>query len=382
MGLRTAWVAGEVSSDLLASLVLRGMLAQRPDTRAYGIGGEHLVAAGFRADWPSSRLAVHGYWDALRRYRELSGIRQALACQLLAEPPDVFIGCDAPDFNLGLETRLRRAGIPTVHFISPSIWAWRASRIHKIRQAVNLMLCLFPFEPEIYERAGVPALFVGHPLASVIAERPDPAKARCFLGLDERMILAILPGSRLGEMRRLGPLFIETAKLIHASEPSVTLLVPFADVFLRKEFELLVVQHHAQHLPWRCVDGHSHEVIEASNAVLVASGTATLECALYKKPMVIAYKVARVSYMLMKHMAYLPWIGLPNILAREFLVPEFVQDDANPALMAQACLSALSDDSRRRHLEERFGEIHAALKRDTVQLAAQAILTQAQHAKA
>ena len=374
---RIAMVAGEPSGDLLASLLLRGLQARLPGVDAYGIGGAHLHAIGFRSDWPMETLSVHGYWDALKRYRAIKRIRDDLGDTLIASPPDLFIGTDAPDFNLGLEERLVKHGIKTVHFVSPSIWAWRGGRIARIRRAAGQVLCLFPFEPAIYHAAGIAATYVGHPLADVIPLSPDPAAARARLGLTDRQtLIAVLPGSRQGEMARLGPTFLAAMAEVHQREPGVTFVLPMATPALQAQFNgLRQQQPKASALSIHVTEGSSHDVIEASDAVLVASGTATLECALYKKPMVIAYRVAWLSYQLMRHMAYLPWIGLPNILLRETVVPEFVQEAATPEALATALLAQLHDTRGRARLEERFHALHTVLRQDTGKRAAEAIVT-------
>lgn len=373
---RIAMVAGEPSGDLLASLLLKGLHARLPGVEAYGIGGSHLQAIGFRSDWPMETLSVHGYWDALKRYRAIKRIRDELGDALLASPPDLFIGTDAPDFNLGLEQRLVENGIKTVHFVSPSIWAWRGGRIARIRRSAGRVLCLFPFEPAIYQAAGIAATYVGHPLADVIPLTPDPAAARARLSLpSECPVVAVLPGSRQGEMARLGPTFLAAIVEAHRREPGITFVVPMATPALEAQFsEIKAEVNGAEALKLVTIIGRSHDAIEASDAVLVASGTATLECALYKKPMVIAYRVAWLSYQLMRHMAYLPWIGLPNILLRETLVPELVQDAATPAALATALLTQLQDEQGRQRLEARFLDLHVALRQDTGRRAAEAIL--------
>jgi lipid-A-disaccharide synthase len=375
-----AMVAGEASSDLLAAYVLQDMQQQYPLMQSFGIGGPRMTQFGFHAAWPSQKLAVHGYWDALLHYRELSTIRRKLIQRWTDHQPDVFVGCDAPDFNLGLELKLRRADVPTVHFISPSIWAWRGERMKKIQQAVDLMLCLFPFEPPIYQAAGVQALYVGHPLASHIPLQPQPEQARQELQLPaDQRLLAIMPGSRLGEMKRLGPIFIETAKKLQAHDAKLIFAIPLTDETLASYFEQLLHEHHAHQLNWckfkpRAGIVISHRLIEASDAVLVASGTATLECALYKKPMVIAYRVPGLTYALMKRKAYLPWIGLPNILLRQFAVPEFVQSAATPEALSEACLRALDDEVYRDRLKNKWFNLHEELRQPTASLAANAIL--------
>jgi lipid-A-disaccharide synthase len=372
---RIAMVAGEPSGDLLAGLLLAGMRARLPVFQAYGIGGAHMQAQGFDAQWPMDKLAVHGYWDALKHYREIKGIRDAFGDRLIAAPPDIFIGTDAPDFNLGLEQRLRGAGVRTVHFVSPSIWAWRGKRIETIRAAADLVLCLFPFEPAIYERAGIPAAYVGHPLADVIPLEPDPAAARRRLGLaPEAPVVAVLPGSRHGELARIGPAFIDAMQIIAARMPQVRFVVPMATASLRAHFDRLMAERpDAGALPLTITDGDSHAVIESADTVLVASGTATLECALFKKPMVIAYRVAWLSYQIMRHMAYLPWIGLPNILLNDTAVPEFIQDRATPQALAEAVLAQLHDPAGRARLAQRFMAMHQSLRCGTGERAAEAI---------
>lgn len=373
---RVAMVAGEPSGDLLASLLLRGLQAKLPGLEAYGIGGAHMQALGFRSLWPMEQLAVHGYWDAIKHYRAIKRIRDELAAALIAEPPALFIGTDAPDFNLVLERKLRQRGVPTVHFVSPSIWAWRGGRIDLIRSASDLMLCLFPFETDIYARAGIPAAYVGHPLADVIPMTPDPAAARRRLGLPlDAPVVAVLPGSRRGEIQRIAPLFVEAMRLVLTRKPEVRFVVPMATPLLRAQFEHLRAEiDPGAALPADILDRRSHDAIEAADTVLVASGTATLECALYKKPMVIAYRVAWPSYQLMRHMAYLPHIGLPNILLGEGVVPEFVQGRATPTALTQAVIAQLDDTAGRVELARRFTALHEQLRRGTGEQAAAAIL--------
>lgn len=369
---RIAMVAGEASGDLLASLLLAGLNLRRPGTASHGIGGPCMIAQGFRADWPMEKLAVRGYVEVLRHYREITGIRRALREQLLAVPPDLFLGVDAPDFNLELETNLRAAGIPTAHFVSPSIWAWRGGRIERIRRAVDHMLVLFPFEAALYREAGIPATYVGHPLADVIPREPDRAGARQALGLaaDEEVV-AILPGSRLSEIRYVAPTFIEAVALMGKSAPRARFIAPMAGNASAAAFAALLAGRSDADI--RMVPGQSHTVLAACDAALVASGTATLETALFKRPMVIAYRMAPLSWFLMKRMKYQPWVGLPNILAGEFLVPEFLQEAATPAALAEATLRQLRDDANRARLTTRFAAMHAELSQDTATRAAAVI---------
>jgi lipid-A-disaccharide synthase len=373
--LSIALVAGEPSGDLLAARLLSGLRPLRPQARLHGIGGERMAEYGFVSDWPMEKLAVRGLFEVLAHYREIKGIQNALCSRLLEEKPAAFIGVDAPDFNLGLETRLKQAGIPTIHFISPSIWAWRRGRIDKIARAVSQMLVVFPFEEAIYRSAGIPATYVGHPLAEVIPMQPDVAAARTALKLEgSAPVVAILPGSRMSELKYNAVAFIGAARLMAAREPGVRFITPMAGENQRRYFESLLAEAGLSDVPLQIVDGQSHAVIAAADAVLVASGTATLEVALFKKPMVIAYKMMAASWQLMRHMGYQPWVGLPNILAREFLVPELLQHDATPEAIADALCLQLQDHAGRKRLTQRFTEMHHALLRDTARLSAQAVL--------
>ena len=375
MKVRIAMVAGETSGDLLASHLIRALRRHLPDAEFFGIGGPKMQAEGFEVRWPCELLAVHGYVDALKRYRELSGIRRDLLGQIRAERPDAFIGVDAPDFNLWLEGKVRDAGIPAIHFVGPSIWAWRGGRIKRIARSVSHMLCLFPFEPELYERAGVPVSYVGHPLADEFPLEPDRAEARERLGIAaERRVVAMLPGSRQSEVRNLADIFIGTAKILHERDPERLFLVPLATRETRQLFEEALHRQDAGELPIRMLFGHAVEAMTAADVVLVASGTASLEAALLKRPMVITYRIGKWQYRLMKHMAYLPWVGLPNILCNEGIVPELLQDEATPENLADAIEGWLQDAPRRAAVEARFMDLHLELKQDTARRAAEAIL--------
>jgi lipid-A-disaccharide synthase len=369
---RLAMVAGEASGDLLAGLLMRGLLARWPTARCMGIGGPRMIERGFDAWWASDRLAVRGYVEVLRHYAEISGIRRRLARRLLDERPDVFIGVDAPDFNLGLETRLREAGLRTVHFVCPSIWAWRSGRVKKIARAADHVLCLFPFEPEILAREGIAATFVGHPLADAIDLTPPRAESRRVLGLGDRdTVVAVMPGSRRSEIAYIAPVFLQAAARLAASRQDLTFLLPIAPG-LRPMLEPLVAQHAAT-LPIRLLDGLSHEALAACDVTLIASGTATLEAALFKRPMVIAYRMHPLTWQLMKRMRLQPWIGLPNILCGDFVVPELLQDELTPDALARAVGQWLDDDSRRDALTGRFGELHQRLRQHTALKATDAI---------
>ena len=373
--LAIALVAGEPSGDLLAARLLSGLRPLRPQARLHGIGGKRMAEYGFVSDWPMEKLAVRGLFEVLAHYREIKGIQNALCARLLEERPAAFIGVDAPDFNLGLEARLKEAGIPTMHFISPSIWAWRRGRIKKIARAVSHMLVVFPFEEAIYRSAGIPATYVGHPLAEVIPMQPDVAAARAALGLEgTALVVAILPGSRMSELKYNSVAFVGAARLLAAREPGMRFVAPMAGEGQRRYFESLLADAGLSDVPLQIIDGQSHTAMAAADAVLVASGTATLEVALFKKPMVIAYKMLAASWLLMRHMGFQTWVGLPNILAREFLVPELLQHAATPEAIADALWRQLEDASGRRRLTQRFTEMHHALLRDTARLSAQAVL--------
>ena len=375
MSPRIAMVAGEASGDLLAGLVLDGMRARWPDLQASGIGGPQMAQRGFQAQWPSERLAVHGYnMDVFRRLIELLGIRKKLRQNLLRERPEVFIGVDAPDFNLGLETALKAAGIPTVHFVCPSIWAWRADRVEKIRRAVDHVLCIFPFEPALLAQHGIAATYVGHPLANVIPLQPDRAAARQKLGLAaDDTVVAILPGSRQSEINYLAFRFFKAAALILRARPSIKFIVPAVPT-LRTRIEALAAEA-GMAGRIQIVAGQSHTVLAACDLTLIASGTATLEAALFKRPMVIAYNMHWLSWKLMQRKQLQPWVGLPNILCRDFVVPELLQDAATPQALADACLQWLDPAASARiaALKATFTALHHSLQRDTAQLATDAI---------
>ena len=364
-------VAGEASGDLLAALLLKAMQARWPALSAAGVGGPMMAACGFEAWWPSQRLAVRGYVEVLRHYRDISRIRQALADRLLAHPPQAFIGIDAPDFNLGLEERLKQQGIPSIHFVCPSIWAWRGGRAKRIARSTDHVLCLFPFEPELLRAHGVSATYVGHPLADLISLEPDRMAARRALALPEdATVLALLPGSRRSEIQYIAPALLQAARLLQADRPDIRFVLPVApglDDLLRP----LTAAHGPRDL--QLLPGRSHEALAACDLTLIASGTATLEAALFKRPMVIAYRMHPLSWQLMKRMAYQPWVGLPNILCREFIVPELIQEHCTPQRLAQEALRWLDEDTRREQLRERFTALHHQLRCDTATRATDAI---------
>ena len=367
-------VAGEVSGDMLAARLIAGLRPALPEARFHGIGGPRMIEQGFVSDVPLETLTVRGLFEIIPRYREIKGIQNRLRDRLLAERPAAFIGADYPGFNLGLEEQLRAQGIPTVHFIGPQIWAWRGGRIRKIQRAVSHMLVIFPFEEQIYRDAGVPVTYIGHPLAETIPLVPDVAAARASLGLaPDARVVTVMPGSRMGELKYLAEPFVRAAGLLAKRDPGLTFVVPMAGERQRAYFNEIVARAGLQDVPLKLVDD-SHTAIAAADAVLVASGTATLEVALFKKPMTIAYKVMRASWEIMRHMGYQPWIGLPNILAREFLVPELLQHAATPEAMADAVWAQLNDAALRDKLAARFLDMHHSLLRNSAQESAQAVL--------
>jgi len=368
---RFAMVAGEASGDLLAGLLLGGLRARWPHLVSQGIGGPKMAAQGFEAWLPHDKLAVRGYVEVLSHYRELSGIRQQLGDRVLAAKPDLFIGVDAPDFNLDLEARLKAGGIRTVHFVSPSIWAWRGKRIEKIRQAVDAVLCIFPFEPEIYAKSGIAAHYVGHPLADTIPLEVPRAAARAALGLADEPVVALLPGSRRSEIQYIAPRLFAAAAEMAALRSGLRFILPVVPG-LRHLIEPLRRQY-ADRVTVELLDGLSHEALAACDVTLIASGTATLEAALFKRPMVITYAMHALSWQMMKRMKYQPWVGLPNILLRDFAVPELIQGDATPERLAHATLAWLDDPQRCAELAQRFRALHLDLKRDTARAATDAI---------
>ncbi|MGE0498884.1 MAG: lipid-A-disaccharide synthase [Ramlibacter sp.] len=365
-------VAGEASGDLLAGLLLDGMRARWPELGAAGIGGPQMARRGFDAWWPHDKLAVRGYVEVLRHYREIVGIRDQLRERLLRERPDAFIGVDAPDFNLDLEVALRARGVRTVHFVCPSVWAWRADRLDKIRRAADHVLCIFPFEPALLARHGIAATYVGHPLANVVPLVPDRGAARRALGLaTSDSVVAVLPGSRRSEVQYLASRFFEAAARIRSAQPAIKFVVP-AMPALQAAIEDAARQAGLQQ-GLQIVAGQSHTVLAACDVALIASGTATLEAALFKRPMVIGYNMNWLSWQIMRRKQLQPWVGLPNILCEDFVVPELLQDAATPAALAAAVLDWLAAPAKIAALEQRFTALHHELRRDTATLATDAI---------
>lgn len=370
--MRLGLVAGEASGDLLAGLLLGGLKQRWPGLLTAGIGGPQMAAQGFQAWWPSDKLAVRGYVEVLRHYREIADIRDALAARLLDERPQAFIGVDAPDFNLGLEERLKSAGIRSIHFVCPSIWAWRAGRVKKLHRSCDHVLCLFPFEPELLHAHGVGATYVGHPLADTIPLQAPREASRVALGVPDGVpLVAVLPGSRRSEIQYNAPTFLQAAREMHARRPELRFVLPLVPG-LRAMVEPLVAAH-APEVPLQLTDGGSHTALGACDVTLIASGTATLEAALFRRPMVIGYKVNAISYHLMKRMALQPWIGLPNILCREFVVPELVQHACTPRALANAAFVWLDQPAQVLTLQRRFEDLHHRLRQDTARRATDAI---------
>ena len=368
-------VAAEASGDLLAAHLIAALKERRPQLRFSGIGGPKMIAQGFESHVPMDRLGVRGYAEVLRHYPEIMRIRRRIAARMLAERPAVFIGVDSSDFNLDLERKLKDAGIPAIQYVSPSIWAWRGWRMRRIARSVSHLLALFPFEPALYEKAGLRVTYVGHPLADLIPMAPDKARARVELRVPAgKRLVALLPGSRRSELHYMADLFVKTARRLLQDLPDAHFVCPTASRATRDMFEAAVRRHEAQDLPLTLLFGHSHEALAAADIALVASGTATLESALFKTPMVIAYRQSPVTWALMRRMLYLPYIGLPNILAGEYLVPEFVQDQATPGALANALLDLLHDAGAQRRQIEKFRTIHAVLHQNTAQKAADAVL--------
>lgn len=381
-------VAGEPSGDMLASDLIAHIKSssELASYECYGIGGPRMDGAGFKSIWSIDKLSVRGYIEAIRQLPEILKIRREVINEIDKTRPSVYVGIDAPDFNLGVERHCRKLGIPTVHFISPSIWAWRGGRIKGIKKSVDHMLCIFPFETEIYDKAGVKATYVGHPLASSIPMEPDINSARKKLNTsgilrygaikDSELVIAVLPGSRKSEINLIAPGFFEAMNRIHnLASRNTRFLIPIAVPALRGPLEALEKERLAicPDMKIELIDGQASLVLEASEVVLIASGTATLEAALWKKPMVISYTVPWLTGQIMKRQGYLPYVGLPNILCKEFVVPELLQNDATPDNLAKAILAWVNNPERVRTLIERFNDLHLQLKRPTALLAVQAI---------
>jgi len=369
-------VAGEVSGDLLAAPAIRAIRGKQPDWRVAGVAGDRMIEAGCEPWHHVRELSVRGYAEVLKELPRLLQMRRSLRRRLLDNGCRVLMGVDSPDFNLGLEAAVRAAGVPTVHYVSPSIWAWRGERIERIRRAASHVLLVFPFEQRLYARSGIAATYVGHPLAQAIALRPDPPAARARLGLaGGDTVIAVLPGSRKAEIDFIGPVFFGAANRLAADLSPVRFVVPIADAGLRPRLEAQIGRYPRLAPVTTLFEGRSHDCLEAADAVLVTSGTATLEAALFKRPMVIAYRMPRFSaWMIRKIGGYVPWVGLPNILAGESLVPELLQDEATEAALADALIRQLEDRAGQARFAERFEAIHESLRRDTPSLVAEVVL--------
>lgn len=369
-------VAGEASGDLLGAHLINALRQHLPGAQFVGIGGPRMESTGaMQTLFPMGKLAVRGYVEVMRHYLEIVGIRRKLAAHFLEQPPALFIGIDAPDFNLDLELKLKAANIPTVHYVSPSIWAWRGGRIHKIKRAVSKMLTLFPFEAQIYAKAGIAVSYVGHPLADFLGDFPGLAASREQLRLPaSAKVIALLPGSRVSELTSMADLFVDTAAQIAKTLPEALFLAPMVNRQTKDLFETAVYRRQAYDLNINILFGHAHDAMAAADVVLAASGTVTLEAALLKRPMVITYKMPWASWWIMSNLHYQPYVGLPNILAGEFIVPEFLQHEATPENLAQAVLNLLSETTLRQRLEARFDVMLQELRQDTAGKAAQAIL--------
>lgn len=372
---RIAIVAGESSGDALGASLVDAIRQRLPDAQFAGIGGPKMQSAGVETLYPMEKLAVRGYVEVLKHLRELLAMRRSLRRKIIAERPDLFIGIDAPDFNLGLERKLKKAGIPTVHYVSPSIWAWRGKRVHKIKAATNEVMCLFPFEAPLYAAIDAKASYVGHPLADEMPVEVDQVQVREQIGVPlQARVFAFLPGSRISEIELHAELFIETARLLCERYADALILVPLVTRETRNLFEREVYKRGAQELPIRLMFGHAQEAMQAADASLVASGTATLEAMLAKRPMVITYKLTPATYKLVKRKMRLPWVGLPNVLAGKFVVPELLQDDATPENLAQVLGNLMDDKRLSKVLADEFTRMHLALKRGAAERAAEVVL--------
>ena len=372
--LTVALVAGEASGDILGAALIREIRQHFPDARCYGIGGPLMQAEGFDSLYPMERLSVMGLVEVLERIRELLTIRKQLRLRLLADRPDVFVGIDAPDFNLALERSLKANGIATVHYVSPQVWAWREGRLKKIRHSVDHMLALLPFEADYYRDHGVPVTFVGHPLADQIALQPDQQAAQAQLGVTgSGPVIGLLPGSRKAEVGRLGELFLDTARLLRKDFPDARFLIPCANT--RRKKQLLPVLGNYPDLDVTVFDGQAQAVMAASDAILIASGTAVLEAALHKKPLVVSYKMSPITFAIVSRLVKVKYVALPNLLADRELVPELLQDAATPERLRQAMNKALTDQAYRDALKVSFTDIHQQLKRDASKLAFAAVMS-------
>ncbi len=373
--IRIAIVAGEASGDLLGSHLVAALRERLPQVEFMGIAGPKMIAAGVRTLFPIEKLSVIGFHEVIRNLFSLLAMRRELKRKIIAFQPHVFIGVDAPDFNFGVARALRRRGIPTMHYASPSIWAWRGKRIHKIKRAVDHMLVLYPFEKSIYDQAGIAATYVGHPMADTIPLEDNRVDVREQLKLSQSaQIVALLPGSRRSELHLHADLFVQTAQRLQTLIPGIQFLAPLPTKETRQIFEAAIYRNQAQELPLTILFGHAQEAMCAADCVLVKSGTATLEAALLKRPMVITYRIPKLTYFFVKRMFYLPYFGLPNVLAGRFIVPEIMQDQATPEHLAHALQTWLEDKTARENLIAEFDRMHLELRQNTAQRASDAII--------
>lgn len=373
---KIAIVAGEASGDLLGGHLIAALKKERSDLTFFGIAGPNMMREGAKSLFPMEKLSVRGYIEVIKHLYGLLQLRKSLLKQILSEQPDVFVGIDAPDFNFWLERKLKKHGIPTIHYVSPSIWAWRGGRIHKIKRAVTHMLALFPFEPALYEAVNIPVTYVGHPLADELPLRPKTKDARKLLHIeDDDFIIAMLPGSRLSEVEQHAELFVETAERMSHYHKNAKFLVPLITRKTRTIFEEALAKNNNPLLKMKLLFGHSHDAMEAADFVIVASGTATLEAALLKRPMIITYRVSQISWWLLKPMHYLPYVGLPNVLANRFIVPELLQKEATAEGLTQKMNAMLADTANLKKMKEEFTDMHRLLKQDGAKKAAEVVLS-------
>lgn len=372
--MRIGIVAGEPSGDLLGAELIIALKKLNPDLIVEGVAGPKMIEAGCKALWPMERLSFMGFIGPLKHLLDILHIRRQLKKHFLKNPPDVFIGIDSPDFNLSLELKLKTNGIKTVHYVSPSVWGWREGRIHKIKRAVDLMLVLFPFETDIYKRYQIPVKFVGHPLADKIPLEVDETKARKDLGLSMAgKVLGIFPGSRSMEIKNLGEPFIRTALWCLKQEPKLQIMTSMIDKKRQQQFER-VLQRVAPSLPIKIFENKTHAVMAASDALLLASGTVTLEGLLFEKPMVVAYKMAKITFEIMKRIVKVKHFALPNLIAGRPLVPEFIQAEVSPEIMGPILLGYLNNPEKNSRLAAEFLAIHKQLQNNASEVAAKAIL--------
>jgi lipid-A-disaccharide synthase len=373
---KIAIVAGEASGDLLGGHLIEALNQQRSDLEFFGIAGPLMMREGAKSLYPMEKLSVRGYLEVIKHLPELIKLRKNLLKQILDAKPDIFIGIDAPDFNFWLERKLKKQGIPTIHYVSPSIWAWRGGRIKKIKRSVSHMLALFPFEPALYEQVDLPVTYVGHPLADELPINPNKSATRQMLKLEQdELIIAMLPGSRNSEVAQHAELFVKTAELISHYHKNVKFLVPLITRQTRTMFEKAIRMHAIGPLNMLLLFGHAHDAMEAADFVIVASGTATLEAALLKKPMIITYRMSQASWLLLKQMHYLPYVGLPNVLANKFIVPELLQNEATPEKLAEKMNEMLADKVHLNEINQTFTEMHHTLKQDSAKKSAEVVLS-------